>query len=185
MEDFAQWNEQLVSMASPLPTKKLAELIAKRHTCLTQLRDLGCQQATLIAAGEMAALLRLIAAKNQLIIALQTIEQGLTPFHNQDPASRVWDSPAERAACAQQVQECKALLEEVMQLERDNEAHMIQRRDNVAGQLQAARTASTARGAYQAQQNWQRPPTPMAPHTPANQQTPMASPTPMSLDSEA
>ena len=143
-------------------TKTLVDLVAKRHLCLRQMRDLGRKQSEFIAAGDMSSLLRLIAAKNQLIVALQAIEQKLAPFHNQHPESRQWSSEKERGQCAKLVSECNDLLEEVMRLERENEEQMTLRRDEVASQLQAAQAASTARGAYQAQQNW----TPQAKHAP-------------------
>jgi flagellar biosynthesis/type III secretory pathway chaperone len=137
---------------SSLATEKLADLIDKRLRCLQQLHDLGQKQAALITTGEMGALLRLISTKNQLLAALQSIEQGLQPFHAQDPQQRSWSSPEARAHCAQQAAACQQLLEEVMQLERQNEQTMIARRDAVASQLQTAQAASAARGAYQAQQ---------------------------------
>jgi len=133
-------------------TDKLADLISKRHRCLLQLRDLGHKQAELIATGDMAPLLRLLGAKNQLIVAVQAIEQELNPFHNQNPENRTWPSQEARLKCADQAAECRQLLDEVMQLEQNNEKQMTQRRDQVASQLQAAQAASTARGAYQAQQ---------------------------------
>ena len=133
-------------------TQKLADLIAKRHLCLSQLRDLGHKQADLISADEMGTLLRLIAAKNQLIVSLQAIEQALGPYHAEDPDCRSWESPAERAKCASLVAECSKLLKEVMQLEQENEEKMTHKRDQVAEQLQAAQASNTARGAYQAQQ---------------------------------
>ncbi len=135
-----------------LSTTSLADLIDKRHRCLLQLRDLGQKQAELIAAGDMGPLLRLIAAKNQLIAALQSIEQGLTPYHAQDPEQRDWPTAEARARCAQQADACQQLLDEVMELERRNEQNMIERRDQVATQLQAAQAAGAARGAYQAHQ---------------------------------
>ena len=133
-------------------TEKLAELIAKRQRCLLQLRDLGRKQSEMIEAGEMGPLLRLISAKNQLIVAVQALEQELEPFHQQDPDQREWKSKAAREECARQANACRQLLEEVMQLERDNEQRMTERRDQVAAQLQAAQAASVARGAYQTQQ---------------------------------
>jgi len=151
-----------------LSTTKLADLIDKRHRCLLQLRDLGHKQGELIAAGEMGPLLRLIAAKNQLIAALQSIEQALAPYHDQDPEQRDWASSAARAHCADQVNTCQQLLEEVMELERRNEQSMIERRDQVATQLQAAQAAGAARGAYQAHQLS----TPQGPHRTPN--TPLA-----------
>jgi len=119
---------------------------------LLQLRDLGHKQAELIAKGDMPPLLRLLGAKNQLIVAMQTIEQELHPFYKQNPEDRTWATPAARRKCADQAGQCRQLLDEVMQLEQDNEKQMTVRRDQVASQLQAAQVASTARGAYQAQQ---------------------------------
>lgn len=135
-----------------LTTTQLADLIEKRHRCLTQLRDLGRKQSEFISAGEMGPLLRLISAKNQLIAALQSIEQGLGPFHEQDPDARVWHSPDARSQCSRLAEECQVLLAEVMELEKQNEQKMVERRDDVASQLQAAQAANSARGAYQAHQ---------------------------------
>lgn len=133
-------------------TKELADFIDKRYRCLTQLRDLGRKQAALIEAGEMPALLRLISTKNQLIAALQAIEQGLAPFHQQEPDQRVWESAEARAECSKLAESCQQLLQEVMTLERQNEQNMIHRRDKLASQLEVAQAANNARGAYQAHQ---------------------------------
>lgn len=135
-----------------LASEKLADLITKRRLCLVKLRDLGRKQTELIAAGEMGALLRSLSAKNQWIVAVQAIEKELAPFHAQDPVDRAWPSPTLREQCAEQAAECQALLDEIMQLERENEQQMTQRRDQVAQQLQAAHAAGAARAAYQAQQ---------------------------------
>jgi len=126
-----------------------------------QMRDLGQKQSELISTGEMASLLRLLSAKNQVIVAIQAIEKELDPFHAQDPEQRQWHSPQARAHCAQLAEECRLLLAEVMQMERDNEQRMTVRRDEVADQLQAAQASSAARGAYQAHQMT----TPQGPHT--------------------
>ncbi len=131
---------------------KLAELIAQRHACLVQMHKLGVKQSELVATGEFGSLLRLLSVKNQLIVALQSIEQQLAPFHAQDPETRVWSSPAARERCAGQSAECQKLLAEVMEMERDNEQKMTERRDQVASQLQTAQSASTARRAYQLHQ---------------------------------
>jgi hypothetical protein len=117
-----------------------------------QLRDLGRKQSELISIGEMTSLLRLLSAKNQVIVAIQAIEQELNPYHAQNPEQRDWQSAQARADCAELAEKCRQLLAEVMLLERENEQQMTVRRDEVAGQLQAAQAASNARGAYQAQQ---------------------------------
>jgi hypothetical protein len=135
-----------------LATEQLADLITKRRLCLMKLRDLGRKQTELIAAGEMGALLRSFTAKNQWIVAVQAIEKELAPFHAQDPDERDWASSMEREQCAQQANDCQSLLDEIMQLERENEQRMTERRDQVAQQLQSAHAAGAARAAYQAQQ---------------------------------
>jgi hypothetical protein len=131
---------------------QLAELIAQRHACLVQMHKLGIKQSELVATGEFGSLLRLLSVKNQLIVALQAVEQQLAPFHAQDPETRIWSSPVARERCASQSAECRSLLAEVMEMERDNEQKMTERRDHVASQLQAAQSASTARRAYQVHQ---------------------------------
>lgn len=146
--------------ATNLNGDKLAELIAHRHACLSQLHKLGLKQCELVSTGEVGGLLRLLSVKNQLIAALQTIEQQLAPFHAQEPDQRIWSSTAAREQCAKQVAECQALLEEIMQMERDNEQKMTERRDRVASQLQAVQSSGIARRAYQAHQR-------VAPHVPA------------------
>ena len=143
-------------------TEKLAELIDKRHRCLLNLRELSSKQSSMITEGDMPSLLRSFSIKNQWIVALQAIERELTPYHQQDPESRVWQSETARQQCAERAAECSQLLEEVMQLEKNNELEMTQRRDQVATQLQTVRSADAARNAYQSQQNMRRD----APQTP-------------------
>lgn len=133
-------------------TELLAELVAKRHACLTQLKAIGLKQAELIATSQIGELLRLLSGKQQLIAALQAIEQRLAPYHEEDPESRSWSSAEARAACAQQAEQCRVLLAEVLRLEQAGEQQMTVRRDEVAAQLQTASAATKARGAYRLQQ---------------------------------
>ncbi len=136
-----------------LTGEKLADLISKRHGCLVQLHRLGCKQTELIHSGEMSTLMRLLSAKNQLIIAMQAIERELTPFHAQDAATRPWHSPEARHACAQQAEACRELLEAVMQMEQENEQKLTQRRDQISQQLQSVQNSATARRAYESHQS--------------------------------
>jgi hypothetical protein len=129
-------------------TEQLAALIAQRHLRLTQLRDLGRRQTELIAAGEIAALLRLLAGKQQIIAAVQAIERDLSPFQNDDPDARQWSTPQARENCAKQASQCRTLIEEIMQTERDNERQMVLRQRDVADKLQTVSAAHKARSAY-------------------------------------
>jgi flagellar biosynthesis/type III secretory pathway chaperone len=133
------------------PTTLLADLVSKRRKCLVQLRDLGARQAQMIADGEMAELLRLVSAKQQLIVALQAIEQRLAPFHEQDPETRKWATSAARAQCAADAEACRELIQEVMAMEQAGERQMTERRDAVANQLRTVAAGSRVRDAYEAQ----------------------------------
>jgi len=133
-----------------LSTHTLADLMLKRRKCLAQLRDLGARQVQLIAGGEMSDLLRLVAAKQQLIVALQALEKQLAPFHQQDPERRAWESPEARARCAADGEACRQLIREVMAMEQDGEQQMTARRDDVANQLRSVTSGGRVREAYQA-----------------------------------
>ena len=133
-------------------TEQLAALIAQKHEVLMQLRAVGVRQTDLVASGEVAALLKLLAAKQHLITRLQELERELRPHYAGDPDKRVWRTPDERARCARQASECNALLEEVVQLEKLGAERMNERKNEVAQQLQQVHAATHVRSAYQAQQ---------------------------------
>jgi hypothetical protein len=147
----AEPDEQLVSETtamSHLSTTVLAGLMSKRRKCLEQLRDLGRRQAAFIAGGEMTELLRLVAAKEQLIVAMQAIERQLAPFQAEAPETRAWESAAARAQCAADAEACRALIQEVMAAEQTGEQQMTERRDAVSQQLRSAAQGGRVREAY-------------------------------------
>jgi vacuolar-type H+-ATPase subunit I/STV1 len=132
-------------------TEQLSELIHKKHQILVRLRDVGRQQADLVGGGEIGALLKLLAGKQQLIVGLQEIERLLKPYYAEHPDSREWRTSAERAECARLVTECNDLLEEVVRLEKRGAEQMDERKNEVAQQLHQAHAAAHVRSAYQAQ----------------------------------
>jgi flagellar biosynthesis/type III secretory pathway chaperone len=132
-------------------TDQLAELIRQKHLVLSQLRDIGRRQADLVSSGEIGALLKLLAGKQQLIAGLQELERDLKPYYAQHPDTRVWRSAADRTRCAQMADECNKLLEEIVELEKRGAEQMDIRRNEVAEQLQQVHAASHVRSAYQAQ----------------------------------
>jgi hypothetical protein len=133
-------------------TEKLAALIAQKHEVLVQLRAVGVRQTGLVASGEVAALLKVLSAKQHLITRLQELEQQLKPFYAGDPDKRVWRSPEDRAHCAKQANECNVLLEEIVRLEKLGAEKMNERKNEVAQQLNQVHAAAHVRNAYQQQQ---------------------------------
>jgi len=133
-------------------TEQLASLISKKHEVLVQLRAIGARQTDLVASGEVAALLKLLAAKQHLITRLQDLERELKPYYAGDPDGRVWRSQEERSRCAKQASECNVMLEEIVQLEKLGAEKMNERKNEVAQQLKQVHAAAHVRNAYQAQQ---------------------------------
>ena len=131
-----------------METDLLAQLIAKKHDVLDQLRQLARRQAQLITEGEMVKLLAILASKQMLLSELQRIERALDPFREQDPDSRRWRSAEDRLRTRQLVERCQGLLDEIMLLEKQGETELLQRRDAAAQRLQGMHTASEARSAY-------------------------------------
>ena len=119
---------------------------------LVQLRAIGVRQTDLVASGEVAALLKVLSAKQHLITRLQELEHQLKPFYAGDPDKRVWRSPDERARCAKQANDCNVLLEEIVRLEKHGAEKMNERKNEVAQQLNQVHAATHVRSAYQAQQ---------------------------------
>jgi hypothetical protein len=129
----------------------LAELIERRHRYLTLIRDLGAQQAALIASGEMGQLLRVLAGKQRVMIELERVERDLDPYRPQTAEERVWRSLEMRDRCRRQIEESKALLAEIVAQEKVGEEQLRRRRDDAAERLAGAHFAHQAQSAYQTQ----------------------------------
>lgn len=131
-----------------LETDTLAELISQKLTCLTKLLEMGKKQLELVGAGSITELLDVLAFKQRVIEELQRVEASLDPFRGQDPSTRRWNTPQKQRQCASQLQQCEALLGEIVNQEKKSEKSLIRRRDAVAVELQEVHLASQARGAY-------------------------------------
>ncbi len=131
-----------------MPTDILMQLVRARYACLVQLRDLGRRQLELIDQGSVTGLLDVLSVKQKPLSDIQRIEKALDPYRGQDPERRQWRSPQDRAACARLVQQCDALLQEIVVQEKRCEEIMVQRRDAVALRLHQLRSAGRAQGAY-------------------------------------
>lgn len=129
-------------------TEQLAALIVDKNRILLELRDLGRHQSKLIGSGEITELLRMLAEKQRLIDRLQQIERGLDAFRHQDPDARVWRSTKVRQQCAEVVEQSQRLLDEILEQERQNETHLMRKRDDAAVKLQLLQAAQQARQAY-------------------------------------
>ena len=132
----------------PQGAARLAALISGKRQVLEILTRLSRRQLELIAGGDSGVLVKLLTAKETVLSQLQTIERQLHAFRDEDPETRVWNTPADRVACQRDADRANALLAEALDLERQAEAAMISRRDATAAALAAAQGAADARTAY-------------------------------------
>ena len=132
-------------------TDVLAELVRSKLACLEQLRELGQRQYDLIERDDMTALMDVLTRKQRTLMKLQQIERGLNPFRDEDPEERRWSTPQQRRICSGQLDQCEALLDEIVREEKRSERELVHRRDQVAEQLQGAHLACRVHGAYTAE----------------------------------
>ncbi|MGE0609188.1 MAG: hypothetical protein AB7O62_19000 [Pirellulales bacterium] len=133
-----------------LDTDSMADLIGRKHDCLSQLHDLARRQLSLIDGEQMIDLLNLLAHKQRLIGVLQALDRQLAPFGGQRPEDRHWRSPAARAECGRLLAECETLLGGILEHERRGETELIARREETAIRVQSAYAGHQAHQAYSA-----------------------------------
>lgn len=127
----------------------LAALIRRKRTCLEQLHQLGQKQRALIDQDQITALLDLLTIKQRMLFELRKVDVALRPFAQQSPQERQWNDPEQRRQCAADVAECERLLAEIVTRQKEDEATLVRRRDEVSNALQGLHVASQARSAYE------------------------------------
>ena len=133
-----------------LDTDRLAELVAARLQVLELLAQLAARQLALVGSGEIADLLKLLAAKQTVLAQLQQLERLMDPFRQEDPEARGGAVADDRRRCQQAATRCDELLATTIELERQGEANMLLRRDAAATVLSGMHGAAAATAAYAA-----------------------------------
>lgn len=131
-----------------MDTATLAQLVHRKRECLAQLASLVRRQQTLIEEEQMALLLDVLAAKQRLLRGLDEIERALDPYRAEQPDQRRWPTPDDRRRCADELEDCRRLLDQIVTQERQCEGELSRRRDQAAERLQGTHRARDARNAY-------------------------------------
>jgi len=129
-------------------THDLARLVARKREVLAGLLQLARKQRLLADESELTPLLALLAGKQRLLNELETLERALDPYRSDEPDERIWDSPAERARCADDAELCRGLLRELIALEQECEQRLTSRRDETAQRIDKAHSVHATRQAY-------------------------------------
>jgi hypothetical protein len=131
-----------------MDTDSLAKLIDRKLQVLNQLHQLSLRQVQFVEQGDVSSLIGLLAAKQRLLHPLQSIEDGLAPYRDQDPDGRAWRSPQHRQRTREVVDQCESVLRDIVRLETLCEQELVRRRDVTAAQLRGAQDAAQAVQAY-------------------------------------
>lgn len=149
------WARHAPAPASPDPgsveyTENLLSCMQERLGILQALRTLADSQATAAHAGDIDVALGHLSRKQGLLEDLQALQHRLSPYFQDAPDERVWQSSQRRQQCRQVVEAGKRLLQETLQLEKNCIDELTSRREAVAAQLQDGQDSILARTAYTA-----------------------------------
>lgn len=132
----------------PEHTDRLAQLIAAKRQVLEQVRILTEKQLEIIASGNATSLMRVLNAKERLIVNWQKLETQLEPYREEDPEARVWRTPQDRVRCGADVDECQLIIKNIVAMEEKGLGEMVEKRGRVSTQIHDAHNAARARSAY-------------------------------------
>jgi hypothetical protein len=97
----------------------------------------------------MGGLMSVLSRKQSLMESLQTVQEELAVFKEDDPEARVWISPQRRTACQSMVQESERLVQQLIVQENRSLDSMNLKRDSIQSQLNQNAAASQIQKAYE------------------------------------
>lgn len=127
----------------------LAQLIDQKRQLLEQLWEVAQRQNQWVQQGDMEKLMSVLSVKQQFLATLQSLETRLDPYRQEDPDARQWQSPQQRQQTRDAAARCEALLQAIMELDKQSEAELVRRRDVTAANLQGLHGATRVRSAYE------------------------------------
>jgi hypothetical protein len=130
-------------------TEQLYELIERKLHLLREMQAMAIEQADLVTEHDMGGLMSVLSRKQSLMESLQTVQEELAIFKDDDPEARVWSSPQRRTACQSMVQESERLVKQLIVQENRSLDSMNLKRDSVQSQLNQNAAASQIQKAYE------------------------------------
>ncbi len=133
----------------PSDTATLIQLVDERWQTLQTLLELSLRQSEIIQQEKISELLPLLSSKQPLLQRFAELQEQLRPLAAQPAAARQWDSPAQRQACQQQLDESEEMLAEMLRLEQECETQLVAGRDRLSERMQQSDGSQRAASAYQ------------------------------------
>ena len=129
-------------------TQRLTELCEQRLDCVQRFLRLAQTQSDLIANGEPADLTAILAKKQTLLETLADLQSRLEIYADDDPETRVWESPERRAHCREVVRQSDHTLRQIKQIEEQSIDRLANSREALSSQLTATATYRHVHSAY-------------------------------------
>jgi hypothetical protein len=130
-------------------TERLYELIERKLHLLREMQAMTIEQTDLVTEHDMSGLMSVLSRKQSLMESLQTVQEELTIFKDDDPEARVWSSPQRRTTCQSMVQESERLVQQLIVQENRSLDSMNLKRDSIQSQLNQNAAASQVQKAYE------------------------------------
>tara|TARA_R110002049_G_scaffold2750_8_gene22124 strand:- start:27844 stop:28293 length:450 start_codon:yes stop_codon:yes gene_type:complete len=128
--------------------ERLVNLVSQRKTVLDELLEISQRQVTAVQQGRMNELMSLLAEKQAPLAKLREYSACLAEAAPDDPATRVWDRPEQRAQCQAEHARCEEMLRTLMEMEAQCEQTLSQSRESLQKQLEQTQTAQQAVTGY-------------------------------------
>lgn len=129
-------------------TEALLHYMQQRFDIASAVKQLSEATATASRDGDANVTLGFISRKQGLLENLESVQQQLALYLNDDPETRVWSSPQRRQQCRQLSEQGTRILQETAQIEESAIQEMTTKRDAIAAQLQDGRDSTIARTVY-------------------------------------
>ena len=129
-------------------SERLFQLVVQKLELLEQLHACSSNQMQYVDAGDMEAILEILAAKQRLLIEIEGIDQQIAQYHADDPEDRVWPSQEMREQCRERISRSDRLVCETLEYDRLAEQRLTEKRDAAKQQLQQFTNTAHVQGVY-------------------------------------
>lgn len=128
--------------------RELSQLIDQRWALLSQLLQMSERQIGAIQESRMTELMGILSEKQVPLNQLAELANRLRPAVENDPQTRVWDTPEQRDRCREQQEECERMHLELLAIEAQCETSLVQGRDRLRQELQRVDNVRQAVSGY-------------------------------------
>lgn len=138
-------------------TAQMAAWIAERHEVMAEILKRAVAQEKAVQEGLVEPLVSCLNEKQQWVDRLATLQRQLAPYAECAPANREWSSEEARERCARLIEETARMQAAILDIDGRCEQRMVERRDEIAAELQNAQGLAHAARAYTHMTNLQSP----------------------------